>query len=437
MADHARSDHSGVQAQLDRLTRLSPGRDILGLERITALLDRLGNPERRLPPVFHVAGTNGKGSTCAVLRAALEADGKRVHCFTSPHLVRFNERFRLSGKLIEDELLADYLSRVLGIAEPISPSFFEVTTAVAFLAFAESAADCCVIEVGLGGRLDATNVIPIPAACGIAGLGVDHELFLGDDIAQIAREKAGIARPGRPLVTMAYPLPLREAIAEVAATHDAPVLREGSGWYYARMGEVLRVILDDRSVDAQLPALAGAYQQGNAALALAMLMAQSTVPIRLESLEVAPARAIWPARMQRLAPGPLTARLGARPIWLDGGHNVAAAEALAGHLSGHRRYLLILGMMANKDASGWLDAMAPCIAGLIAVPIEGHEHHSPAALAELAEARAIPAAAAPDIRSAVAMAAAMPDDLGDVPVLIAGSLYLAGEVLRTNLQPPD
>ncbi|MEQ1509418.1 MAG: bifunctional folylpolyglutamate synthase/dihydrofolate synthase [Sphingopyxis sp.] len=437
MADHAKSDSPAVQAQLDRLSQLSSGRDILGLERITALLDALGNPERRLPPVFHVAGTNGKGSTCAFLRAALEADNKLVHCYTSPHLVRFNERIRIHGKLIGDDMLADYLRRVLDIAEPIAPSFFEATTAAAFLAFAEHPADAAVIEVGLGGRLDATNVIPTPVCCGIAQLGLDHEAFLSDDAVQIAREKAGIAKPGRPLVTMAYPLALREAVAETAEAADATVRREGYDWHYTRMENSIRIVFEDKLIDAQLPALSGAHQFANAALAIAMLLAQQTVSIRPESLEAAPARAIWPARLQRLVPGPLTADLGARIMLLDGGHNVAAAKALANHLSGQSRHLLILGMMANKDAGGWLDVMAPHIAGMIAVPIADHAHHAPQALVALAEARGIPAATAPDISSAVALAAQMPDDLGAVPVLIAGSLYLAGEVLRLNGQAPD
>ena len=201
MPDHAVSGDPAVQAQLDRLATLSPGADILGLERISQLLRRLGDPHHALPPVFHVAGTNGKGSTCAFLRAALEADGRSVHVFTSPHLVRFNERIRVSGRLIEDAMLAGYLERVLDIAQGVNASFFEVTTAAAFLAFAENQADACVLEVGLGGRLDATNVVESPAVCGIAQLGIDHEQFLGDTLAAIAAEKAGIAnwrfRPSR------------------------------------------------------------------------------------------------------------------------------------------------------------------------------------------------------------------------------------------------
>src|SRR5919112_340218 len=201
MVDRAVSDHPAVQRQLDRLASLSPGADILGLERISALLARLGNPQERLPPVFHVAGTNGKGSTCAFLRAAIEAAGLKAHVYTSPHLVRFNERIRIAGKLIEDELLAELLGEALDISESVQPSFFEVTTAAAFLAFSREPADACIVEVGLGGRLDATNVIPAPAICGIAQLGLDHQQFLGASLPGIAAEKAGIAKAGVPLVT--------------------------------------------------------------------------------------------------------------------------------------------------------------------------------------------------------------------------------------------
>ncbi|MET0361992.1 MAG: bifunctional folylpolyglutamate synthase/dihydrofolate synthase, partial [Sphingobium sp.] len=217
MADHAISSDRAVQDQLDRLTALSPGADILGLERITRLLDRLGNPHHRLPPVFHVAGTNGKGSTCAFLRAALEANGYTVHVYTSPHLVRFNERIRIAGQLIDDATLAEGLSAVLDRADDLGASFFEVTTALAFHLFAEVPADACVIEVGLGGRLDATNVLASPAACGVAQLGMDHEAFLGNKLAGIAREKAAIAKPGTPILTQRYPAAIARAVADEAA----------------------------------------------------------------------------------------------------------------------------------------------------------------------------------------------------------------------------
>ena len=216
MPDHATSASPAVQRQLDRLWALGTGGDTLGLERIAALLERLGRPQDRLPPVFHVAGTNGKGSTAAVLRAAIEADGRRAHVYTSPHLVRFNERIRLAGRLVGDEALAEALARVLDRADGLTPSFFEATTAAAFLLFAAQPADALVLEVGLGGRLDATNLVADPAACGVAALGLDHQAFLGDHLPGIAAEKAGIARADRPLVTLAYPPNVAAAVERAA-----------------------------------------------------------------------------------------------------------------------------------------------------------------------------------------------------------------------------
>src|SRR4051794_25242905 len=204
MGDFARSAHPGVQAQLDRLSKLSPAGDRLGLDRIAAVLYRLGRPQDQLPPVFHVAGTNGKGSTVAFLRAALEASADKVHVFTSPHLVRFNERIRVAGRLIDDEDLASLLTEVLDAGTGIEPSFFEVATAAAILAFARTPADACILEVGLGGRLDATNVVERPCVAGFSALALDHQHFLGRRLIDIAGEKAGIAKPAVPLVTQNY-----------------------------------------------------------------------------------------------------------------------------------------------------------------------------------------------------------------------------------------
>src|SRR5690348_1653745 len=222
MADFARSAHPAVQAQLDRLSKLSPAGDRLGLDRISEVLDRLGRPQDRLPPVLHIAGTNGKGSTVAFLRAALEASGYKVHAFTSPHLVRFNERIRVAGRLIDDEPLAALLEEVISAGEGIEPSFFEVAAAAAILAFARTPADACILEVGLGGRLDATNVVKRPAVCGIASLGLDHQALLGETLAQIAGEKAAIAKPGVPLVSLSQPPEAEAAIMRVARAASAP-----------------------------------------------------------------------------------------------------------------------------------------------------------------------------------------------------------------------
>ncbi|HEV2866907.1 MAG TPA: bifunctional folylpolyglutamate synthase/dihydrofolate synthase, partial [Allosphingosinicella sp.] len=305
MSDSATSSHPAVQEQLDRLARLSPGRDILGLERISALLARLGHPERSLPPVLHVAGTNGKGSTCAFLRAAIEAAGLTAHVYTSPHLVRFNERIRLAGRLIGDETLAALLAEALDAAAGMEISFFEATTAAAFLAFAREPADACVVEVGLGGRLDATNVIPSPAVCGIAQLGLDHPTFLGERLEQIAAEKAGIAKPAVPLVTLRYPQAVAERVGRAAAAAAAPWLPRGGDWDASVEAGKLQYCDSHDRLALPLPRLAGAHQANNAALAVAMLRHQDRLPVREAAFRAAMGWAEWPARLQRLGPGPL------------------------------------------------------------------------------------------------------------------------------------
>lgn len=438
MPDHATSSSPAVQRQLDRLWALGPGADVLGLSRITALLDRIGNPHQRLPPVLHVAGTNGKGSTCAFLRAAVEASGLTAHVYSSPHLVRFNERIRLAGQLIDDATLAALLEQVLDAGGDIGASFFEVTTAAAFLAFARTPADACIIEVGLGGRLDATNVIPAPVACAIAQLGIDHQAFLGDTIEAIAGEKAGIAKPGVPLVTMSYGDSVTARIAQVAAAANAPVHARGTAWDFTVTPD--RLIYRDAQgeVATPLPTLAGPHQPANLALAIATLRHQRARAIPDSAFATAATAARWPARMQRLTPGPLHTRLpqGAE-IWLDGGHNEAAAQSVSATLAqvaNGRPAHLILGMLSNKDATGLLAPFAPLAASFTAVPVPGHAHHDPADLAATARALGIPSAAtAPDVPTALASLHATEAPL----VLILGSLYLAGEVLRENDELPD
>jgi len=434
MVDHARSDHAGVQRALDRLAACGPGRDILGLERITALLDRLGNPHRQLPPVFHIAGTNGKGSTCAFLRAAIEAAGLGCHVYTSPHLVRFNERIRLNGKLIDDDWLAALLDEVLDAAVTINPSFFEATTAAAFLAFARTPADACVIEVGLGGRLDATNVIPAPLVTGIAQLGIDHQSFLGDTLEAIAREKAGIAKSGVPLVTMRYPPSIKAVVGAIASAAGAVVHVLGEDWQLS-VGDDVRYADANGTVTTPPPVLAGRHQPENLGLAMAMLRHQTRLAIPDEALRAAALEARWPARMQRLAPGPLRNLLhDQREIWLDGGHNAAAGEAIA--LALDRPVHIICGMLANKDAEGFLRPFADRIASFQAVPVDGHDGHPPAMLARLAAERlgVHPAHPADDVAAALGWIAVHGTDTG--PVLICGSLYLAGRVLLVNDELP-
>jgi dihydrofolate synthase/folylpolyglutamate synthase len=439
--DRAVSSDPSVQRQLDRLASLSPGADMLGLERISALLARLGNPEQRLPPVFHVAGTNGKGSTCAFLRAAIEAAGLSAHVYTSPHLVRFNERIRLAGQLIDNDLLAALLEETLDSALDMEISFFEATTAAAFLAFSRHKADACIVEVGLGGRLDATNVIPAPIACGIAQLGVDHQQFLGNRIEDIAAEKAGIAKRRVPLVTQHYPERLSDRIAEAAAAAGAVWLPRGDRWDAVVYRQKLHYRDDRGKLQLPLPRLRGAHQAMNAALAVAMLRTQRTLTIREPALRAAIGWADWPARLQRLSPGPLADILppGAE-LWLDGGHNPAAARAVADYFRGHvpsdRPFHIVLGLLTNKDMAGVLKPFANRTATLHAVPVPDHPHHAPADLAAAARGAGLASMVASDVDSALRWIARHADRDRPPIVLILGSLYLAGEVLRANGQPP-
>ncbi len=449
MPDTATSSSPAVQRQLDRLWSLSPGADILGLERITALLARLGDPHDRLPPVFHVAGTNGKGSTCAFLRTAIEAAGLSAHVYTSPHLVRFNERIRLAGRLIEDDALAPLLEEVLDAAEngadAIGASFFEVTTAAAFLAFSRTPADACIVEVGLGGRLDATNVIARPLVTGIAQLGVDHQSFLGDTAEEIAGEKAGIAKHGVPLVTMRYAEPVARRVAHVARANGAPVSAAGGEWRFAVEGD--RLAYDDAAgrIEAPLPAMAGPHQPENLALAIAMLRHQSALAIPPDAYRAAAERTRWPARMQRLHAGLLTGLLPpGSQLWLDGGHNPAAAAAIGATIEeiahpgvGRSEVHLILGMLANKDPAGLLAPFATIATTLHAVPTPGHEHHAPTALAAIAHGLGIAAHTAPDVTTALRDITAIADPAEPPIVLILGSLYLAGTVLAANGEAPE
>jgi dihydrofolate synthase/folylpolyglutamate synthase len=434
MRDFAVSDHPGVQAQLDRLGRLSLPQGRLSLAPTRELLARLGNPHLRLPPTFHVAGTNGKGSTCTYLRAMLEAQGLVVHTATKPHLVRYNERIRVAGALISDDLLAGLLKEVLDAANGLAPSFFEVTTAATFLAFAQVPADACVIETGLGGRLDATNVLEAPAVTGIASLGIDHEAFLlapeegvpAEPLARIAFEKASIAKPGAALVTQAYPEIAAAEVAATAARRGAPLAMRGRDWF-AEIGSSIAYRDAAGELLLPLPALLGEHQADNAALAVAMLRHQSAIEVSLEAIGKGIVTARWPARLQRLGEGPLTALVPGRQVWLDGGHNPDAGAAIARHFEGKPPIHLIIGMLAGKDPQALAGPLAPHLASLTVVPVPGHEAHG----AESFAAAGVPVTPMPDVATALA---AVP---GPGDVLIAGSLYLAGEVLKLNDEVPD
>jgi dihydrofolate synthase / folylpolyglutamate synthase len=437
MADHAKSDSPAVQAQLDRLTALSPGRDVLGLERITELCARLGNPQNQLPPVFHIAGTNGKGSTCAFLRSSVEAAGLKAHVYTSPHLVRFNERIRIAGQLIEDDVLAALLSEVLDHAEGLQASFFEVTTAAAFLAFARTPADACIVEVGLGGRLDATNVIARPAICGIASLAIDHEGFLlapevdvpDAPLDRIAFEKAGIAKPGVQLVCQKYAPSMLHEIAKQAMAAGATLVDRGESWDAVIYEGRLHYRDEMGKLNLPLPRMAGTHQADNAALAIAMLRHQSAFTIPESALAAAMEWTRWPARMQKLVDGPLTALLPKdAEVWLDGGHNVDAGHAIAAHFASEtRRIHLITGMLANKDPSAIIAPLREKIASITVLPVPGHDHHSVEAFSPTAQ----PAATFSEAFHRLTI-----DPAREI-ILIAGTLYLAGEVLALNGQTPE
>jgi len=414
-------------AILTRLMALHPKVIDLTLDRVHRLLDRLGNPERALPPVVHIAGTNGKGSTLAMIRAGLEGAGLTVHAYTSPHLVRFHERIRLAGHLIDESALAALLDECEAANEGAPITFFEITTAAAFLAFARQPADALLLEVGLGGRLDATNVLDRPALCVITPVSLDHQQYLGETVGLIAAEKAGILKRGVPCVVGPQTDEGLAAIEARAARVGAPLLVHGQHWHvHTEHGRL--VYEDERGLlDLPLPVLPGPHQIANAGAALAALRA-----LDRGDPEAAVARAEWPARMQRLRRGPLVAAAPGVELWLDGGHNPSAGQALAQVLSAlpARPTHAICGMLNTKDVAGFMAPLAGHLEGLVAVSIPGEANTLPAATtAAAAAAVGIPASTADSPAQALAAIA------GRAPgarVLICGSLYLAGRILAEN-----
>ncbi|MFW5642084.1 MAG: bifunctional folylpolyglutamate synthase/dihydrofolate synthase [Roseicyclus sp.] len=414
---------------LQRMMSLHPKLIDLTLDRMWRILDALGHPERRLPPVIHIAGTNGKGSTLAMIRAGLEASGAVTHAYTSPHLVRFHERIRLAGDLIEEDRLSRILDRCLAANGPDPITYFEITTAAALVAFAEAPADWTLLEVGLGGRLDATNVVERPRLTVITPVDMDHQAFLGDDIAAIAGEKAGIVKRGVPVVVGRQDEAALGVIEARAARLGAPVLAHGQHWHVWE--ERGRLVFQDETglLDLPLPALPGAHQVENAGIALASLRALGQPEA---ACEAAMARATWPARMQRLRTGPLSDLAPGVELWLDGGHNPHAARALAAHLGTlpARPTHLICGMLNTKDVAGYMRPFAGLADSLHAVSIPGQT-----ATLGAADTAAAARAVGLDAHDADSVAAALATIGARDPaarVLICGSLYLAGEVLRDN-----
>ena len=428
-----------IEAVLSRLGGLHPKRidtvdsNTLQLDRIERLLAALGNPQDALPPVIHVAGTNGKGSTVATLRACLEAADHRVHVYTSPHLVRFNERIRIAGALIDDDALADLLDECERANAGAPITFFEVATTAAFLAFARTPADFTLLEVGLGGRNDTTNVVRRPLVTAITPVSLDHQAFLGDTIAQIAGEKAGILKPGVPAVIGPQPDEAEAVIENRAAAIGAPLCRAGREWRCVAAAHGMHYEGERWRLDLPLPSLPGAHQIHNAGTAIACLEQLSGFSPSAAALAAGLRHIDWPARLQHLRRGPLVEIMPRGwELWLDGGHNPAAGEVLGTVAAGwrDRPLYLIVGMLNTKDAAGFLAPLAPHARSLHAVRIPGEENPLPAE-AIVAAAASVAITAEP----ALSIAAALRDitgRAGPARVLICGSLHFAGVVLAEN-----
>lgn len=424
----------GSDLILARLQGLHPKAIDLSLGRIEALLAKLGHPERALAPVVHIAGTNGKGSTLAMLDAMLHAAGRRVQRYVSPHLVRFDERILFDGEPIAEAELAEVLDVCERANDGAPITFFEITTAAAFLAFRRRPADVVLLETGLGGRLDATNVIARPRLTLLAPIALDHQAFLGERLAQIAFEKAGILKPGVPCLVGPQPAEALAVIEARAAEVGAPLTVHGRDWDAWCDGERLRVSIGARRLDLPLPALPGRHQIDNAGLAVAAALALDDLAPGADALAAGLRRVRWPARLQRLETGPLAALLPPGwQLWLDGGHNPAAAAALAASLDrpGRPPLHLIVGMLTTKDEVGFLQALAPLACSITAVPVPD-EPASRAPEDAVREAAAAGIAVRPAADVASALAAIVANHSEPAEVLICGSLYLAGHVLRAS-----
>ncbi len=416
-------------AILDRMMALHPKIIDLTLDRVWRLLEALDNPQDKLPPVIHIAGTNGKGSTQAMIRAGLEGAELSAHAYTSPHLARFHERIRLAGELISEPDLTAVLDECYAANGGENITYFEITTCAALLAFARAKADYTLLEVGLGGRLDATNVIEKPAVTVITPISIDHEQFLGNTLAKIAAEKAGIIKRGVPCIVGPQPDEAMEVIEQTAARLGAPLIAYGQHWHVTE--ENGRLIYQDETGlrDLPLPNLLGAHQIQNAGAALAVLRHLS---LGDASYEAAVTKAEWPARMQRLKTGPLVRAAGQAELWLDGGHNAAAGIALAEVLSNlpKRPTHMICGMLNTKDVTGYLAPLAKQAQSLTAVSIPGEAATLSADETAAAAAKVdLPASTANSVTEALDTIVAKDPR---ARILICGSLYLAGNILREN-----
>jgi dihydrofolate synthase/folylpolyglutamate synthase len=430
---------------LDRLLALHPKEIDLSLGRMYRLLEALGHPERRLPPVIHIAGTNGKGSVTATMRAILEASGKRCHVYTSPHLVAFNERIRLGtdGNFVSDPVLYEALHRCEEANGGEEITFFEITTAAAFLLFAEHPADVLLLEVGLGGRLDATNVIDRPLATVITPVSMDHEKFLGDDLSVIAAEKAGIIKPGVPVICAAQEDGAMATITRKAARNKAPL--EVFGQHFAAQEDQGRMAFQDEDelIDLPVPVLGGRHQFANAAIAIAALKAAGMLPDG-DTIARGLKTVNWPGRLQPVTSGPVhdLCPEGAE-VWVDGGHNPGAGVSIAQFMGEQeerapRPLYLVSGMLTTKDPVGFFRPFYGLVRHVGTVPITTTTTaRTPEDLADLARCAGLEATPFQSLDAALADVAACAAKDGEPPrILICGSLYLAGEVLaRSGLAP--
>ena len=441
-----------VQAAIDRLLVNHPKGFDLSLDRVSSLLERLGNPQDRIPPVFHVAGTNGKGSTAAFLRAILEAAGHSVHVHTSPHLVQWNERYRLGGengepgKLVSDEVLEDAILRAEAANASRSITVFEIMSAVGFLLFAEHPADCCVVEVGLGGRFDATNVLPNPVACLITPIALDHQAYLGDTISAIAFEKAGIIKGGAPVIVGRQDEDALSEIERVAELKGSETTVAGRDFDYFEQGG--RFIFQDENglLDLPLPRLVGVHQLSNAAVAIVAI--RRVLPeLSLDAFDRGMQAVQWPGRFEHLRPGALLQSVDEElrahfDFWVDGGHNPQAGTALAAALASLEErapmpLVLVCGMLTTKDPSGFFKAFAGLAREILTVPVtQSDSSFSPEELAATASKTGVPARPMGSIEEAIAAIAQDHAHDQSVRVMICGSLYLVGQVLELNGTPP-
>lgn len=430
-------------AYLERFLALHPKEIDLSLGRIERLLAELGHPERAMPPAIQIAGTNGKGSTTAFLRAMLEAAGKRVHVYTSPHLVRFHERIRLGGAYVDEDRLAATFEEVERVNGGRAITLFEITTAAAMLLFAREPADVLLLEVGLGGRYDATNIVDKPLACVITPVSLDHQKFLGDDISAIAHEKAGILKSLVPAVISRQDEAALASIEREAAKVGAPLSISGQDWQARE--ERGRLVFEDGDglLDLPLPRLVGRHQIENAGAAIATLRASEKLAVPVEAIEAGLGSVDWPARMQRLGNGRLQDLLPAgAELWLDGGHNPDGGRAIAQTLAelderSPKPIVLIVGMLNTKDSDGFLEAFAGLAGRVYGVPISSSAAaRSPDEVAAAAERAGLAAESCGSIEEALARISRA---AGPTPprALITGSLYLAGDALAANGTPPQ